>query len=53
MEDFAPEEALYRAEAMTGDQEWQSTSIMYKILYNVCSVDVKINEKSGSMPPNL
>jgi hypothetical protein len=29
-----------------------STSIMYKVLY-VCSVNVKTNKKSGSMPPNL
>ncbi len=35
-----------------GEQEWHSTSIIYIILY-VCSVNVKINEKSGSMPPNL
>ncbi len=35
-----------------GDQEWHLTSIIYKILY-VCSVHVKINKKSGSMPSSL
>jgi hypothetical protein len=35
-----------------GQQEWCSTSSIYKILY-VCSINVKINKKSGSVPPNL
>ncbi len=33
-------------------QEWCSTSSIYKILY-VCSINVEINKKSGSVPPNL
>ena len=35
-----------------GKQEWCSTSSIYKILY-VCSINVKINKKSGSVPPNI
>jgi hypothetical protein len=35
-----------------GQQEWCSTISLYKILY-VCSINLKINETSGSAPPNL
>jgi hypothetical protein len=42
-----PEEALYRAESNEDNK-----SSIYKILY-VCSINVKINKKSGSAPPNL
>ncbi len=35
-----------------GQQEWCSTSSIYKILY-VCSINVKINKESGRVPTNL
>ncbi len=44
-----PEEALYRAEAMRIPREY----IFINIVLYVCSINVKINQKSGSVPPNL
>jgi hypothetical protein len=46
-----PEEALYRAES-NEDNKSGALRVVYKILY-VCSINVKINKKSGSVPPNL
>jgi hypothetical protein len=42
--DSAPHRRPSTERKKRGDQEWHSTSIMYKILY-VCSFNVKINKK--------
>ena len=42
-----------RGGPLPSGKQWEnSTSSIYKILY-VCSINVKINKKSGSVPPNL
>jgi hypothetical protein len=47
-----PEEALYRAESNEDNKSGALRVVYIKTLY-VCSINVKINKKSGSVPPNL
>jgi hypothetical protein len=47
-----PEEALYRAESNEENKSSALRVVYIKILY-ICSTNVKINRKSGSVPPNL
>jgi hypothetical protein len=47
-----PEEALYLAESNEDNKSGALRVVYIKIFY-VCSINVKINKKSGSVPPNF